>query len=396
MKTAPTLSSTTAARGLPGRFRPIAHLTPESLSAQLDRFHAGHLRSAALTWEAIERRDDVVAGVVAKRKKAAARLRYQIEPLNDTPEAKAHAAALTHLYKHLRATHACDRNQSGGFSLLVEQMMDAVGKRYAVHEIVWAPAASGELTAHLHFVPLWFFENRTGRLRLLTDPAAPEGTPLEEGAWMTTTGDGLMEATSVAYMYKTLPLRDWLLYSERNGMPGVKGVTEATPGTPEWNAVREAVQDFGAEFRGLFTRGTEIEPIDLTTRGELPYPRLVERMDQAIVALWRGSDLSTLSSSGVGASLQKGETALLEEHDAHRIAETLHHQLDRPALFHRFGTTEPLARIRLITTARQNLPEELRLYRLLHDLGAPLPLQHLYERFELPLRDRENTVLKKL
>ena len=33
-----------------------------------------------------------------------------------------------------------------------------------------------------------------------------------------------MEACSIAYLFKHLPLRDWLVYCERNGMPGVRGV----------------------------------------------------------------------------------------------------------------------------------------------------------------------------
>ncbi len=89
------------------------------------------------------------------------------------------------------------------------------------------------LTATFRFAPLWFFEARSGPLRFLPDELAYEGVDLAPGQWLVTATDGLMESCSIVYLYKHLPLRDWLIYCERNGMPGVRGVTEAAPGTPE-------------------------------------------------------------------------------------------------------------------------------------------------------------------
>jgi hypothetical protein len=82
--------------------------------------------------------------------------------------------ALKHFYDHVTATNAINENETGGFKLLVRQMADAIGKKFAVHEIVWKPGADG-LTAEFRFAPLWFFENRTGRLRYLPIEGAIEG-----------------------------------------------------------------------------------------------------------------------------------------------------------------------------------------------------------------------------
>jgi phage gp29-like protein len=358
MKTASLIPTERARSSRRATFNPIRHLTPETLTRMLDSFHAGELRQAALAWEAIEQRDDLVKAVATKRKKAVGRFGWEIESFDDSEEARRHAAALKFLYRQLTAAHACDLNEIGGFSLLVRQMMDAVGKRYAVHEIVWQPVRrsaeqdAGEpelpttlLTAQFRFVPLWFMENRTGRLRFLESDTATQGRELEQDGWLVTTGDGLMEATAIAYLFKHLPLRDWLVYCERNGMPGVRGVTDAAPGTPEWEAARDAVRDFGAEFHALMSRGTEIEAIDLRGGGELPYPALVDRMDKAIATLWRGSSMGTVADSGAGISLQGKETALIEREDAEHIAGTLHTQVDRPALRFLFNTDQPRARV---------------------------------------------------
>ncbi|MGA2052308.1 MAG: DUF935 family protein [Opitutales bacterium] len=433
---------------LRARFNPIRHLTPDSLARALELFHAGYLRSAALLWDAMERRDDVLQGVAAKRKKAAARLQWEILAADDSPAAARHQAALQFFYNNLTATHACDPQQRGGLALLVKQMLDALGKKYAVHEISWQrlpnpalanppattqptsptinsdnpdpaadPASSPQpetpnskpetfssptenrkpptvnrlplprtlLTATFRFAPLWFFEARTGPLRFLTEDTAAEGIDLAPGQWLVTVADGLMESCSIAYLFKHLPLRDWLVYCERNGMPGVRGVTDAAPGTPEWDAAREAVRDFGAEFNALMSRGTEIDPIDLATRGELPYPALVERMDRAMAALWRGADLATISKgAGAGASLQADETDLLEQDDATLVSETLNAQVDAVVLRELFGAETPRAYFRLLPrqdTARLNY---LSLVERLVKLGVPVTLAGLHERLGLP------------
>ncbi|MDR2735762.1 MAG: DUF935 domain-containing protein [Puniceicoccales bacterium] len=399
MKTISQISEARIKSSMRARFNPIKTLTPDSLSQMLDAFAAGYLRSAAMTWDSIERRDDVIQGVAAKRKKSVARLQWEIIALDQSEEALNHKCALEYFYNNLSATHACDGNERGGFGLLVKQMMDAIGKKYAVHEIIYIPLANGDklkLTAVFRFVPLWFFENKTGSLRFLESDTATDGVPLDDGAWLVTVGDGLMEASSIAYLFKHLPLRDWLVYCERNGMPGVKGVTDASPGSPQWEAARDAVEDFGAEFNALMSEGTNIEAIDLTSRGELPYPALVDRMDRAISALWRGSDLSTLSrASGTGASLQADETALIEEDDATMISETLNEQVDKFVIRHLFGDANPKAYIRLVTKPRANTRDEIVIYRELFDMGVPLAIEDIREKFGLTTPENSENILIK-
>jgi phage gp29-like protein len=401
MKFSSQISDSRISHSLRNRFNPIRHLSPETLSHILDSFAAGYLKPAALAWEAIEHRDDVIQGVAAKRKKSVARLPWEILTIDPSPEAMKQKEALEYFYNNLRATHACDRHQSGGLALLVKQMMDSVGKKYAIHEIVYQTPTQNSfgdflLSAEFRFVPLWFFENRHGRMQFLPQEGSLEGIELEAGSWMVTHGDGLMEACSIAYLFKHLPLRDWLVYCERNGMPGVKGITNAQPGSEEWESAKAAIESFGAEFNALMTTGTQIEAIDLTSRGELPYPSLVDRMDRAISALWRGSDLSTLSrATGAGASLQGDECILLEEDDACTISETLNQQVDIHVLRYLFGDMPVKAYIKLIPKTRRNLQEEIRIYRELYDMGLPLAVEKIRENFGIPTPQANENILSK-
>lgn len=369
------------------RFNPIRDLTPETLARQIEEFNAGLVRRFALTMDAIQRRDDVIQCVAPKRAASVQQHEYEIivDPDAEPAAAEAQVKVLKYFYKNLRATDAVDRNQRRGFSLLVEQMMDAIGKRYAVHEIIWRPSPAG-LTAIFNFVPLWFFENRTGKLRFLVGDLDLEGIDLEEDGWMTTCGQGIMEACSVAYMFKTLPMKDWLLYCEKHGLPGVHGKTKHPVDSDGWKAVETAVQAVAADFSCVTSLDDVIEKLDFSAQGQLPFEPLVARMDRALASLWRGADLSTISSGanqeGHGASLQGGEEHALQEQDARLLSETLNEQVDRKVLAYHFGEgVEPLAYIKVVVPPQKNVDSDIKVDEFLIKNGVKLSKKSACERY---------------
>lgn len=213
-------------RVVQNRFNPIRNLTPEYLGRALDSFERGELKVAAQLWDTIERRDDKLKCVIPKRKKAVGRYGWNVVMDEEGPRAEKHKEVLEYFFRNSVATDAVRGNFCRGWSGLVRQMLDALGKGYAAHEIIW-DASGGGLSAEFKFVPLWFFENRTGKLRFLPEENSRDGVDLEDGEWMVTVEDGLMEASSIAYMFKTLPLKDWLIFCEKFGIPPVIGKTNA-------------------------------------------------------------------------------------------------------------------------------------------------------------------------
>ena len=405
----------------------------------LDAFEQGYLAEAALTWETIEKRDETIKSVAPKRKKAVARHGWEVIVLPNLPcdaqaEALRHKTALEYFYTNLTCANALDANERGGFKLLIRQMMDAVGKRYAIHEIVWkleeggvttslparpvprrspllpgegqgegshvVPALAGSppnsvlspqssqlpefrLSAEFRFVPLWFFENTTGALRFLKNPYSLTGEPLQPGAWMITVSEGLMTACSVAWMYKHLPLQDWLDFSQKYAHPALLASTTAERNSTEWNYLEQVLEDFLSNLSAVTSASESIKLLDLKGGGELPYERLISRMDRLITALWRGADLSTLSrEQGYGASLQSGESDILEQDDAELISETLQTSVDRYVIEYLFGKgVRPLAAIKILVTPRQSTPQDLQIDQFLIDHGARLAINDTLARY---------------
>ena len=457
----------------------IRGLTQERLTGQIESYNNGHLAEFSLTAEAMEQRDDVLKNVIAKRKKAVTRHGWEVLAENCSEEARAQQEALDYFYRNLTVSHVLRRNETGGFQLLIYQMMDALAKEYAVHEIMWKPqvrakyevrgskseskrprmgtneremgveggganggfgfensplralrmqgerevqngegrvknsvlgndggfpngtmrggfitqARSGTqwngslpndgLTAEFRFVPLWYFEGTTGRLRFLASPGTLLGEAIKERDWLITLGDGLMIPCARAFLFKHAPLQAWLDYTSTYGLPGVRGITSALRGTPEFEQMEEALAKFMQELAVVTNSVESIDVLDLKGSGEAPFARLVDRMDRVMAALWRGADLSTISrDQGYGASLQEQESRLLEEDDARGLSDHLHATIDRWVIDALFGErTEILARIKILVSPQECTPHDLQVDEFLIRNGARLSLAATLERY---------------
>lgn len=389
-------------RHIQDRFWPLSGITPQKVVRYLTDFHAGYLRDAAWAMHVIESTDYTLAGVAPKRKKAVSRLDWDIVPVEGAQRAygktrvRRHREAMLHFYNNLTARNALDANESGGVRLLLKQMMDAIGKRYSLHEIAWQPDGEGRLTATFTHAPLWFFENREGRLRYLPTEGTLDGEDLEPGAWLVTVGDGLMLPCMVAYIFKHLPLKDWLTFSERNGMPAFIGKTDADPSSTEWTQLADAVGSIAAEFAGVVSKSSEFAVHDLKGGGQLPYPPLVEKMERAMSSLWRGGDLSTMSGQDkLGASLQQDETDILEDDDIDLVNETLNTQIDRRIRQYLFGPDEPaLCYFRLSAPDRIDEQAELAKISSAVSLGVPVGIGWFRERMGIPAPEEGEETLQ--
>ncbi len=361
-------------------------LSGESLASALDAFESGNLRAAALLWQSMCQRDDVISSVKAKREKSVSRRDWQVLTTDDSAEAKAQAKILEDFWNSIRVVNAFDRNQRGGFALLVRQMMEAASFKYAVHHLVWQPAAL-QLGCTFEYVPLHFFENLTGTLRFCPTGMEYEGQEMKPGEWLVTTGDGLMVAGSIGYFCKRNALADWMAFSDKFGMPGILARTSQGKETPGGMAMAEAAESFGQDWAAVLygdDGSGKIDLIQASGGATLPFPALIERVDRRLAALWRGADLSSMSSGsgqGTGASLQSGETDLIEQDDALNISERLN-EIEQTVLQWWFGPEVKVkAYVRLVVPQSEDLRLLISAIESLVRLGAPISMPNVMERF---------------
>lgn len=375
------------------RFNPLRSLTPERLASALDSHAAGWLREAALIFETIEQREAIVRSVMTKRKAAVARRDWQVVvPDADAPDAEAHKATLEYFYNNITVTDATDLNVRTGMSGLLRQMMDAIIQRYAVHEIVWKPGEGG-LTAELRRVPLYFFENRSGKLRFTGPENRADGMDLEDDGWMVTVADGLGEALSICWMFKRLGIQDLMAFSEKFSVPGVLGRTSAKKDSDEGNAMRDSVLAYASEWVGLVygDDGAVKDPISViqTPSGASMPPMIIaEYFDRMIATLVRGGDLSTISrDNGNGSNPQQDETDTLLEDDCAMVSETLQTQLDRLVIRMVHGDVVPAAYVVINPPSNNDLTKDLAIDEGLARLGVVQDPADLAERYGREIQD---------
>jgi len=372
---------------------PISGLTPARLVSYLNAFSRGELRQAVLLWQQMIDRDDQIGPCVDKRARAVTSLKWEILPVDDSPEAAKHKAALEHFYNNLTAFDGLNEMERGGVRQLLKQMMTAVGMRYAMHEIIWQPGAAGGLTAEFKFLPLQFFENTTGRLRYLETDTAVYGRDLDEifgpGGWMCNAGRGLMVASSVAYLFKVpAGLKAWVSFMEKFGQPPIHATTSATQGTAEWDRVVDAVSGYGEDLGLVTDDGTKIQALTMPNGGQAPHPALVERQDRAISRLWMGGDLATMSAtgpSGTGSNPQTDDLDKIQGDDAGMLTDALQSYVDPQVIRMLFGEgVDPLAYFQLVVPKKKSTDESAKKIDTAAKYKVPLSVAYVRQELNLP------------
>lgn len=367
------------------QYNALFHLDPDRLVDAITSFNAGNLGQLARIIRDFEERDDKMATCAMKMRASVGRCDYSIlvkEGFENDERAKRHAEILKRFWSTVNVTSRFNMNERGGLRLLKKQMMEAQSYGYAVHEIVWRPLPNGEIAAEFIKLPLWHFENRTGALRFLPTETAVEGVPMAEGEWLVTTGDGVGIPASICAMAKRMCFQDWLLFSERSGMPIIVGTTGATFRSEQWNNIKGAIRNIYRDTRVLLDSGSKIEAIDTGHAANIPFPPLVEWSDRAIAALYRGADLSTISKGdGTGASLQGDEAGMIEQDAAANLGETLHEQVDRFVIRYVTGDDEPLASISIEPVKKPDVDTDIKIDNHLAALGVKLSKADALQRY---------------
>lgn len=385
------------------RFNPLRSWTPDVLVRQLEAYSRGEIAALAWVMEWLEKHDDIIATVAPKAKAAVSRWGYDVLPADEiAPEQKGLAedqqGTLQEFFQTLETSDAVELEETGGMRLLVQQIMDAYGKGYGAHHIIWKPSAAG-LRAELVKVPAWFFEVTTGRMKFLPAYAAQRGVELDtlggRNAWACYKGRGVMLAGCLARMFKQLPLQDWLTYCDRHGMPAFLGKTSAAKGSAGWTDMADAVAGMGAEFGAVINQGDVIDVLSLASQGEVPYVKLIDRMDRAQVMLWRGGDLSTISrENGTGSNPQQEDSDELDSDNAAWVSECINRNLTARVVEWRFGRGVPvLCRIALRTKIRANLAQDIAIVQAAKEMGVRISKSWFTNKFGVVEADRDETAL---
>ena len=313
------------------KFNALVRSDPEDIIRAIDEFNCGYLAPMARLIGDYEQRDDKMRVSSIKMASAVSRCGWSVRPkkgFEDDADAALQVEVLERFWSTVRVTDAFKRNERGGLALLKEQMMSAQSYGFAVHDLSWKPLANGEIEATFTSVPLWKFENRTGELRYIPQVGGWDGVEMKRGEWMVSTGDGIGIAAAICACMKRLGLTNWLVFTDRCVLPLIHGKTGAAYGSEQWNNLQKALKNINRLARVVTDPSTDINAIQMDGGKQNPFGPLIDWCDRAIVTLYRGGDLGTISRpDAVGSLGQLDEVDALEQRSCVRITETLNEQV---------------------------------------------------------------------
>jgi len=383
------------------RYNALYALDPDVLVRHLAAFQRGDICGLERVLDEFEAREDKMRIGAFKMAAAVSSKPWEVRVRKgeeDNPRAKVHQAALTRFWNRAEATDAFCRNRRGGIRLLLKQMMQAQSRVYSVHDITWKVNGDGTLDATFTHVPAWCFENRTGRLRYIRNDGQTAGEEMPDGEWLVTVGEGVGVAAAILAMAKRLSWNDWLLFSEKCGMPVVIGRTNAQRGTPAWDQLARAIRAVAPKTGLVADTGSDISAVPMGSGGgKETYRDLVDTVDRAISALYRGGDLATTSGDpdAAGVNAQAGESELMDADGCAMVSETLRDQVEKFVIRFECGDFEPLAEIVVNPPAEtEDVDREMAIDNHLAALGVKLSKSEALARYGRTEAESDDDALK--
>ncbi|MHB8067453.1 MAG: phage portal protein family protein [Desulfobaccales bacterium] len=369
---------------------PSAGLTPERLAEIFRLADQGDICRQMELFEEMEEKDAHLASLLQTRKLAVLSLDYEVLPYAKNPEDEDIAGFVREVLQALPDVEG---------ALL--DLLDAIGKGFALAEIIWEVAGAQARAVELRWIPQKRVTFVTDlKPRLLTPEAPWQG--VEPPPWKViyhrfkarsghAPRAGVLRVVAWMYLLKNYALKDWAGFNEVFGMPLRLGKYDPTASAADREALIRAIRSLGSDAAGVISKSTEIEFVEAASRlsGTNPYQVLAEfcnrEMSKAILGQTLTTDTAgatgTYSAARVHAEVRRD----LVEADAQMLAVTLREQLLRPLVGFNFGWDRPCPWFRFKLTEEEDLKTLSEVYRNLKEIGVPLRGDQVAERFGISL-----------
>jgi len=369
---------------------PSAGLTPHRLAEIFREADQGNVYRQMELFEEMEEKDAHLTAILQTRKMAVLGKDYEVLPYARTPEDEGIAARVGEMVY--------------GIANLEEallDLLDAIGKGFALSEIIWEVADGQARVAELRWIPqkkVTFGDDL--KPRLLTAEACWQGVtpPLWKVIYHRykarsghATRSGVLRVVGWMYLLKNFAMKDWAAFNEVFGMPLRLGKYDTTASPADREALVTAIRNLGSDAAGVISKATEIEFVEATSRAGAanPYQLMAEFCNREMSKAVLGQTLTTDTTGSTGtyaaASVHAQVRRDLVEADTWALATTLREQLLRPLVGFNFGWDKPVPWFRFRFEEEEDLETLSMVYRNLVAMGVPLDMEHVAERFGLPL-----------
>jgi phage gp29-like protein len=373
---------------------PSQGLTPERLTTIFRDADTGIVLNQMELYEEMEEKETQLSSVLQTRKLAVSGLDWEVSPASDDARDVDIAAFVMEALKH-----------APGFTDMLLNALDAVGKGYSVNEIVWLiepDAVTVERFKYWHPKAFTFYGRDnilTEEPMLVTDDEPVYGEPLPPNKFIfhrshsrsgVTPRGGVLRPSAWLYLFKNYTLKDWVISNERFAMPLRLGKFGPGASDKDVDVLMDAVYNLGTDAAAVINDATMIEFIEKkASQGkDNAYQSLVEYVDGSFSKLVLGHSGSSDSTAGrLGNDEQAGEVREdLVTADAHDLADTLTENLVRPLVLFNYGPDAAVPFFRFLIEDEQDMVANSSVIKNLTEAGVnTIPVSHVHEQFGIPL-----------
>jgi phage gp29-like protein len=370
---------------------PSSGLTPNRLSEIFREADQGNVFRQMELFEEMEEKDAHLTAILQTRKMAVLSKDYEVVPFAETPEDKEIAARVGEIVYGIPNLEE---------ALL--DLLDAIGKGFALSEILWEVSDGTAKVADLRWIPqkkVAFGEDWNPRLLTETDwqGVTPPLWKVIYHRYKARSGHanraGVLRIVGWMYLLKNFAMKDWAAFNEVFGMPLRLGKYDTMASPADREALVQAIRNLGSDAAGVISKATEIEFVEATSRsgGANPYQLMAEFCNREMSKAVLGQTLTTDTAGSTGtyaAARVHGQVRRdLVEADAQALAATLRGQLLRPLVGFNFGWDKPVPWFRFRFEEEEDLKTLSEVFRNLTAMGFPLDMEHVAERFGIPLAE---------
>lgn len=346
-----------------------AGLTPVKLARILSAADQGDGESYLVLAQEMEERDPHYASVLATRKRAVSGVAPSVTPAS--PSARDREIA-----------EAVEARIAGHdeFPDLVEDLLDGLGKGFAVVEIDWETTARLWSPRHFHWVDPRFIRWDRDTLsvpHLLTDAAPVEGEALAPFKFMVhrprlksgiALRGGLARVAAFSWMCKAFALKDWVAFAETYGLPLRLGRYGPEATREDVEQLFRAVANIGTDAAAVLPRSMEIEfqNAAVGAGGDKLFENLARYLDEQTSKAVLGQTMTADNGSSMAQAKVHNEVRHdIAAADARSVSVVLNRDLVRPFVDLNFGVQSEYPRLAITiaepedTTARLKSAEGL-------------------------------------
>ena len=317
-------------------------LTPSKLAATLTELRDGETQDFITLADEMEERNAHYFSVLGTRKNALSGREPVVEASGNDDASIKQADAVRDLIRKPE------------FDDLLDELLDALGKGFAVSEILWS--CGEDLWWPRGYKPVdqrWFlFDKKTLELRL-RDKDVREGLPLRPYKFIIhyprlKTGfpvsGGLGRIAAVSHMCLNYTIKDWMRFIEVYGQPYRLGRYGAAATASDKAILKRAVINIGADAAAIIPDSMNIEFKEAagTAGGHLLFKTTAEWMNEQISKAVLGQTASTNGTPGkLGNDQEQADVRRdILRKDAKKLAATLNAYLVKPFIDLNFGPQE--------------------------------------------------------